>query len=245
LSAVPRIFVPPHGAAWRAGLSLTLPEGASRHLQVLRMQPGDALLAFDGTGGQWQAQVQRMGRKDVDVELLAHEPVERELRVHVHLLLSLTANERMDAVVEKATELGAARITPVLAQRSVLRLSGERAAKRVAHWQGIATSACEQCGRNRVPVIDAIVDADAAWGVEAAQKWLFSLAEDSQAFAQRWLARPSQLALAVGPEGGWSPAEEAKAREAGWLSTHLGARVLRADTAPLAALGLIALNDGL
>jgi 16S rRNA (uracil1498-N3)-methyltransferase len=245
--SAPRIHVPRDGTTpWQPDLELSLPDLAARHVQVLRLQPHDALVLFDGFGGQWQASVAHMGRQSVRATLFRHEPIERELRTQVHVLLSLTANERMDAAIEKATELGVARITPVLAQRSVLRLHGERADKRLAHWRAVAASACEQCGRNRLPVIDAVVDATAAFGqVATSDRWLLSLGEGTQAFAQRWQARPNSVALAVGPEGGWSAHEEQAARAAHWLPTHLGTRVLRADTAPLAALGVIALTEHL
>ena len=133
--------------------SLELPAGAARHVQVLRLQPGDAITLFNGEGGEWTATVEHMGRSDVRVRVGKHHAIEREAALAVHLAVSLMANERMDWLLEKATELGVASIQPLLAERSVLRLSGERAAKKQAHWQGVAVAASEQCGRNRVPVV--------------------------------------------------------------------------------------------
>ncbi|HQQ69439.1 MAG TPA: 16S rRNA (uracil(1498)-N(3))-methyltransferase, partial [Alicycliphilus sp.] len=137
------------------GTQITLPPTAARHVQVLRLQPGDAITLFNGEGGEWAASVTRMGRSDVEVEVGAHAAVEREAKRAVHLVVGMPANERMDWLVEKATELGAASIQPIAAARSVLKLAGERAAKRQQHWQDIAVAACEQCGRNRVPQVAA------------------------------------------------------------------------------------------
>ena len=151
---IPRFHCPEPLAS---GAALALPPTAARHVQVLRLQPGDAIVLFDGRGGEYAATVARMGRSDVDVQVGAHDPVEREAPRAVHLIVGMPANERMDWLVEKATELGVARIQPVAAARSVLKLSGERAVKRQAHWQAIAAAACEQCGRNRVPEVGAPV----------------------------------------------------------------------------------------
>ena len=138
-----------------AGQAITLPPGASRHVQVLRLQPGDAVTLFDGRGGQWQAELLDIGRKLVQARLLAHQALDCELRTPVTLALGMPANERMDSLVEKATELGVAAIVPLLCERSVLRLAGERAERRQAHWQAVAVAACEQSGRNRVPLVHA------------------------------------------------------------------------------------------
>ncbi|PIT72938.1 16S rRNA (uracil(1498)-N(3))-methyltransferase [Limnohabitans sp. B9-3] len=136
------------------GLVLDLPATAARHVQVLRMQPGHTLTLFNGEGGEFIAEVEHMGRSDVRVVVREHLAVEREAAQRVHLAVGMPANERMDWLVEKATELGVYRITPLMTERSVIRLTGERAEKKQAHWQAVAASACEQCGRNRVPVID-------------------------------------------------------------------------------------------
>ena len=156
---MPRFHCP---APLATGLELDLPPGAARHVQVLRLQPGDALMLFNGEGGDFEATVLKMGRSDVRVLVGAHHAIEREAARAVHLLAGITANERMDWLVEKATELGVASITPLVAERSVLKLKGERADKKIAHWQAVAVAACEQCGRNRVPVVHGAVDL-AAW----------------------------------------------------------------------------------
>ena len=136
-----------------AGAALSLPEGTARHVQVLRLQPGHQITLFNGQGGEWDATITRMGRSDVDVTLDAHRPDEREAGRSVQLALGMPANERMDWLVEKATEMGAASLQPLHTSRSVLRLAGERAEKKLKHWQSVAIAACEQCGGNRVPPV--------------------------------------------------------------------------------------------
>ena len=231
-----------------SGQTLALPPGAARHVQVLRLQPGGRITLFNGEGGEFEAVIERMGRSDVDVRIGAHRATEREARRRIHLAVGMPANERMDWLVEKATELGAASIQPLLAERSVLKPKGERAARKQGHWQGIAIAACEQCGRNRVPRVHAPVDL-AAWldalptvaiappapGTTDDERWMLSLAPQAQR-----LPRPADGAGAItllsGPEGGLTLAEEAAAQAAGFLAVTLGERVLRAETAPLAAL---------
>ncbi len=233
---MPRFYCP---APLHTGLALSLPAGAARHVQVLRMQPGDAITLFNGEGGEFDATVTRMGRSDVEVEVGTHHPVEREAARAVHLLAGITANERMDWLVEKATELGVASITPLVAERSVLKLKGERADKKLAHWQGVAVAAAEQCGRNRVPTIHPAVTL-AEWVKKApvGERWVLSLAEGTRPLSQ--LAGTGSVTVLSGPEGGLSPAEEAAALAAGFAPVTLGPRVLRAETAPLAVLAICA-----
>ena len=233
---MPRFYCP---APLQTGLALSLPPGAARHVQVLRMQPGDVITLFNGEGGEFEATVIRMGRSDVDVEVGMHNPVEREARRAVHLLAGITANERMDWLVEKATELGVASITPLMAERSVLKLKGERADKMLAHWQGVAVAAAVQCGRNRVPVIHAAVSLN-DWMKKASpgQRWVLSLSEGTQPLSQ--MPKDEPVTVLSGPEGGLSPTEEACALAAGFAPVTLGARVLRAETAPLAVLAVCA-----
>ncbi|ATA57492.1 MULTISPECIES: 16S rRNA (uracil(1498)-N(3))-methyltransferase [Variovorax] len=226
-----------------AGASLALPPGAARHVQVLRMQPGDTLTLFDGAGGEYAATVERMGRSEVAVMVGAHTQVEREAARAVHLAVGMPANERMDWLVEKATELGVTSIQPLATAHGVLRLSGERAEKKRAHWEAIAVAACEQCGRNRVPVIHP-VQSFAGWlgGAAAADtastRLVLSLAEGTRAVTAVAAETPAtQPALVLsGPEGGLSASEEHDAIARGFAPATLGARVLRAETAALAAL---------
>ena len=236
----PRFFIdrPLH-----AGDTLALPAGPARHVQVLRLQPGTAILLFNGEGGEWGATVSQMGRSDVTVQIGAHVAVDRELPLPVTLALGMPANERMDTVVEKATELGVSAIQPLMCERSVLRLNGERAQKKVAHWQAVALAACEQSGRTRVPQI-APVRALGEWLREppapGLARWMLSLGDARCVGA---MAPPQHGALCLsGPEGGLTPDEESAARAQGFVPVSLGPRVLRADTAPLALLAHLALD---
>ncbi|EHL24785.1 16S ribosomal RNA methyltransferase RsmE [Acidovorax sp. NO-1] len=245
---MPRFHCP---APLATGLELDLPPGSARHVQVLRLQPGDALMLFNGEGGEFEATVLKMGRSDVRVLVGTHHAVEREAPRAVHLLAGITANERMDWLVEKATELGVASITPLVAERSVLKLKGERAEKKIAHWQAVAVAACEQCGRNRVPVVHNAVDL-AAWmrtQVQApaldVQRLLLSLrAGTAPLHTAAALSPPSgPVVFLSGPEGGLSGAEEDLALQHGFAPVTLGPRVLRAETAPLAALAALTLQS--
>jgi len=231
----------------RTGQSLALPDRAARHVQVLRLQPGDTITLFNGQGGEFETTIERMGRSDVQVMVNAHSAVERESRRTVHLAVGVPANERMDWLLEKATELGVASITPLMAERSVLRLKGERAGKKLAHWRGVAIAACEQCGRNRLPLIHEVASlgdwvAALPAPTPAAPRLLLSLRAGTQPLAQVLAACDHTAAVTVlsGPEGGLSPAEETAALAAGFVPVTLGPRVLRAETAPLAVLALCA-----
>lgn len=236
---MPRFHCP---APLATGDALDLPPGAARHVQVLRLQPGDAITLFNGEGGEFEARVTRMGRSEVQVQVGAHHAIEREAPCALHLAVGMPANERMDWLVEKATELGVASIQPLLAERTVLRLAGERAEKKRAHWQGIAVAACEQCGRNRVPPVQApqpLMAWLAAPAAPARRALLLSLAPGARPLREAVAGHGSgagTLVFLSGPEGGLSPAEEAAALAAGFLPVTLGARVLRAETAALAAL---------
>jgi 16S rRNA (uracil1498-N3)-methyltransferase len=240
----PRVFV---ATALQAETALDLPAEAARHVQVLRAQPGDALTLFDGHGGEWRASVVRMGRGAVQVQILEHLSHERELPLAVTLAVAMPTNDRMDALVEKATELGAAAIRPLVSERSVLRLAGERALRRQAHWQGIAVAACEQCGRNRIPTIHPVQSlagwlADLSTAADGEPRLLLGWRE-SRPWAQAMAAQlGASLTLLSGPEGGFAEVEEDIARARGFVTVSLGPRVLRADTAPLAALAAIALR---
>lgn len=241
--------------------SLQLPPSAARHVQVLRLQPGEGITLFDGRGGEWSAEIISMGRQHVEVCVLAHDPVERELPVDVTLVAAMPANDRFDWLVEKATELGATAIEPVQTGRSVLRLSGERAQRKQAHWQGVAVAAAQQCGRTRVPRVGSVrplaeLLAPPPPRTASATPFtpntpntaqlLLSLAE-ARPLAERLhegaAGRVRHWIVYSGPEGGFTPEEEVGLRRQGALPTTLGPRILRAETAPLAVLA--ALGTGL
>ncbi len=230
-----------------SGQVVDLPSTAARHVQVLRMQPGHTLTLFNGEGGEFSAEVQHMGRSDVRVVVGQHRDVECEAAVQVHLAVGMPANERMDWLVEKATELGVHRITPLMTERSVIRLTGERAEKKQAHWQAVAASASEQCGRNRVPLIDAPERLDAWLARQTAQAdvvhGVLSLHASTQPLTvMRANAAQKSWVLLNGPEGGLTDAEDAAARAKGFVALSLGERVLRAETAALGALALLTLT---
>jgi 16S rRNA (uracil1498-N3)-methyltransferase len=254
LALMPRFHCP---VPLASGEMIDLPPGAARHVQVLRLQPGALITLFNGgaaesgrDGGEFDATVTRMGRSEVQVLVGAHHAIEREAPRAVHLLVGITANERMDWLVEKAAELGAASLTPLLAERSVLKLKGERGDKKRAHWQAVAVAACEQCGRNRVPVIHEAVSL-AGWladhasgaqeGPELVTRVLLSLHADARPLRQA-LPASGPVTLLSGPEGGLTPGEEAAALASGFDPVTLGPRVLRAETAPLAVLAALMLG---
>ena len=235
---MPRFHCP---VALAVGAEIELPVAAARHVQVLRLQPGGVITLFNGEGGEHSATVLRMGRSDVAVRIDAHHAVEREPARAVHLAVGMPANDRMDWLVEKATELGVASIQPLHTAHSVLRLSGERATKKQAHWQQVAVAACEQCGGNRVPLVHPVRDLT-AWLASATpiadMRCVLSLAEGSQPLSALTdqSAASASIAFLSGPEGGLSASEDRAARSAGWSPVTLGTRVLRAETAALAAL---------
>ena len=237
------------------GSSLILPEQAARHVQVLRFQPGDGLTLFNGQGngqpgseGEFQATVERMGRSDVQVIVGDYTATAREAGRAIHLAVCMPANDRMDWLVEKATELGVASIQPLMSERSVLRLKGERAEKKLAHWRAAAAAACEQCGRNRLPVIHEAIGlnewlrASMKQEFVAGTRLLLSLQPGTRPLAEAVAnTQGSALTFLNGPEGGLNPTEEGAAIECGFVPMTLGPRVLRAETAPLACLAFLTL----
>ena len=241
---MPRFYCP---APLQPDALLSLPAQAARHVQVLRLQPGQTLTLFNGEGGEFEATVTQMGRSEVQVRIGAHQPQDRAAGRAVTLAVGMPANERMDWLVEKATELGAAALQPLMTERSVLRLSGERAEKKVAHWHSAAVAASEQCGGNRVPQLQP-VSALAGWlasqpAVSAGARLLLSLRPRSPGLREAVapLARDVPITLLSGPEGGLSPAEEEAALASGFVAVSLGQRTLRAETAALAALAALLL----
>ncbi len=244
---MPRFYCP---VPLASGQPLTLPDGAARHVQVLRLQPGDTITLFNagpaqlpgsGWGGEFDATVTHMGRTEVRAVIGEHRQIEREPQRELHLAVGMPANDRMDWLVEKATELGVASIQPLMTERSVLRLSGERADKKVAHWQSVAVAACEQCGGNRVPAVHRVL-ALAQWLASPAmpgRQLLLSLGNDTVPLRQL-AAETGAVLFLSGPEGGFSAAEESAARSAGFGAVSLGSRILRSETAALTALAVLA-----
>ena len=232
---LPRIHI---DQALQAGARVELEPGQAHYIaRVLRMRAGDALILFNGAGGQYPATLEAVGKHAVVVTTGEFEPVERESPLALHLGIAVSRGDRMDWVVQKATELGVHAITPLLSERTEVKLKGEREAKKLRHWQQVAISACEQCGRNRLPVVHPLQPLqDWCQRVEADARLVLDPEADS---SDPGAAAPASIALLVGPEGGFSAAEIAAAATAGFHSLQLGPRVLRTETAPLAAIALL------
>lgn len=231
--AIPRFFSPDK---LTADAFLPLDEQAARHAaRVLRLREGDLVVLFDGTGGEYPASIAETGKHSVTVRLGAHHARECESALEVTLAQAISAGEKMDFTLQKATELGITRIQPLASERSVVKLSGERAEKRVAHWQGVVISACEQCGRNRIPTVDPIRPYNDWLGDN--QPGLRLMLSPEAEISLCDLPRPDQpVTLLIGPEGGFSASETAAARHAKFTPVRLGTRILRTETAALAAL---------
>lgn len=235
---IPRFHVP---FLLAPGATVDLPAEAAHHaLKVLRVGAGDTLILFDGRGGEWLATVQLAG-KGIRAVLREYFDINREPSVHVNLVQCLAAADKMDFVVQKAVELGVARIQPVAAKRSVIRLSGERMERRVTHWANIASASCEQCGRNRVPEVAPIVDLAQYFAAAIAHNdlRLMFVAPSAELPCIRLseLPRPDvPVTVLIGPEGGFEETEMKAALVAGFRAVSLGPRVLRTETAGPAAL---------
>jgi 16S rRNA (uracil1498-N3)-methyltransferase len=231
---IPRFYV---DEPLRAGASLALPEDAAHHgVHVLRLRSGDDVTLFNGRGGEFAARISSIQRLKVGVDVLEHRTVERESPLRVVLVQGVSSGERMEFTIRKAVELGVAEIRPVLAAASVARPKGERAAARQGHWQKIAISACEQCGRNRVPVVHPLAEIHAV-RLDAGLKLLLS-PQSKTAFSKAAKDAES-VALAAGPEAGFDGKEEVAFLDAGFVPVSLGPRILRTETAALAALAAL------
>jgi 16S rRNA (uracil1498-N3)-methyltransferase len=223
-----------------AGDTRRLPEDVSTHVaRVLRARAGQLLTLFDGRGGEYQAAILEIDRRGVRVQIDLHRPIERESPLRITLLQALARGERMDFITQKATELGVAAIVAWGGERSVVRLDGKALARRCEHWRAVAISACEQCGRNRVPAIDAVGDLASACARADSASLRLLLAPDASRTLTSVVQQASGISLAVGPEGGFSDSELALAAQHGFQTCRLGPRMLRAETAPLAALAAI------
>lgn len=225
------------------GAVVELPAGAARHVaRVLRLEAGAGLILFNGLGGEHEARVESVRRDAVRVRIGAHRAIERESPLQVTLLQGIARGEKMDLILQKATELGVARFVPLTTVRSNVRLTPETATRKREHWQSVVASACEQCGRNRVPQVAAPAPLAAAVQ-DAAGGLKLLLAADDQAAALPALlatrAGSAALVLLVGPEGGLDPEEVRVATLAGFTACRLGPRILRTETAGLAALAAL------
>jgi len=213
-------------------------EAAHYPLHVLRLKPGQAVRVFDGNGGEYPAQVLESGKKSLTLALGGHEASERESPLRLVLVQGISRNEHMDYTVQKAVELGVSEIVPAICERTQHH-AGERLEKRHKHWAGIIRAACEQCGRNRLPRLHPpLLLADwLAWPAQGPRLFL-SPAGQASAFGPSTGSGNGSVALLIGPEGGFSSAEEALILEAGCQPARLGPRILRTETAALAAIAL-------
>lgn len=219
-----------------SGARFTLPPGPARHAaRALRLAEGSLITLFNGSGGEYEARIDRIHKDDVAVSLAGHRAVERESRLRVMLAQGISSGERMDYTLQKAVELGITAIQPLATRRSVVKLAGERSERRVAHWQGVVASACEQCGRNILPPVAQPL-ALANWlGGRADGRLLFLSPHAERRFAD--LPPPDGLdTLVAGPEGGFEADELAALDAARAIPVRMGPRVLRTETAALAAL---------
>jgi len=223
------------------GASLDLPDQPAHHAaRVLRLGAGDALTLFDGSGGEYEARVVAIARNRVTVSVGAHHARERESPLAVTLVQGLSGSDKMDFIIQKSVELGVSTIQPVLTGKSVVRLSAERSRSKVAHWRRIAIAACEQCGRNRIPEVRGpIAPRDYCALPEAIPTRLLLSPRGEARLPDIALAAGSAVVLAAGPEAGFSPEDETLLVSAGFVPVRLGPRVLRAETAALAALAAL------
>lgn len=234
---ITRVFVP---EPLQVNQEVALPDAAVRHVvRALRLQSGDPLVVFDGRGGEYAAELVRAERSAAWVRTLAFHAREAESALEITLVQGISRGERMDYAIQKAVELGVHHIVPVFTDRSVVQLKGERADKRQTHWQAVAASACEQCGRNRVPNLH---------GPQSLSSWLEAWSGDNHGLALSpaaphsltELTKPERpITILIGPEGGLTEDELQRAIGCGFSAVRLGPRVLRTETAAVAALAAI------
>jgi 16S rRNA (uracil1498-N3)-methyltransferase len=234
----PRQYV---AARLHSGASVELDEPAAHHIaRVLRKQVGDALVLFDGTGGEYEASIAAIERRAVRVAVAAHNAVEREALLAVRVVQGVSAADRMDFTVQKAVELGAFAIQPVLCERSVVRLDASRVSSRVEHWRRIVIATCEQCGRNRLPEVRAAIRvADYCAHPDPVEPRFLLSPETERRMSDAAAGIRDTAVIAIGPEAGFSPAEEALFLRAGFAQVRLGTRILRTETAAPAALAAL------
>ena len=229
---MPRFYLP---TALAPHTTLNLPDNIIRHIHVLRLNAGDSITLFNGTGNDFAATLQEIGKRHAQCHITAQRQPENESPLKITLVQAISSGERMDFTLQKSVELGVRAIQPIISERCVVRLSGERADKRVQRWQDIVIAACEQSGRSIVPTVLPIVSfSDYLRQMPPELHLMMSL---RRATTLRDITpAPQTLRLMIGPEGGWTPAEEQAALAAGVQTITLGKRVLRTETAAMAAM---------
>jgi 16S rRNA (uracil1498-N3)-methyltransferase len=234
---MPRFYFP---EALSIGAIVALPDHVAHHVQVLRLAVGAHVTLFNGEGGEYTATLTEIGKKRAEAEVKTFSPREVELPYAITLAQALPQASKMDEIIQKAVELGAAGIQPLAAQRCVVKLSAERAEKKLAHWQGIIVSAAEQCGRNRLTNLAEPADFE-HWIVQQDLHKRILLSPRAEQSLSDWARHhpPQAATIMIGPEGGFSDKEELAATTHGVLSLSMGTRVLRTETAGMAALAAI------
>lgn len=234
--SIPRIYLPQPLAS---GTTVQLDARAQRHaVRVLRLQAGDSLILFNGEGGEYHATLEDSRREGAQVSLREFNDRERESPLDIALLQGVARGEKMDLILQKAVELGVSRVVPLATERSQVKLSGERLDKRMQHWRGVIIHACEQCGRNRLPELAELQDLNAVLAAHGPGR-LGLLLDPTADRGPHGLAGTRALSLLIGPEGGLSASERDQARSAGFQGVRLGPRILRTETAGLAALAAL------
>lgn len=223
-----------------AGTNIDLPKETSRHIHVLRLSEGNEIVLFNGKGGEYPARITCLDRSKTSVEILSHDPCEVELPYEITLAQALPEAGKMDWIIEKAVELGVSAIQPLAAQRSVVRLNAERIEKRLARWQTIVTAASEQCGRNTLMKINEPLDFNSFIENSKERTRVMFTPRATQPLAN-WTRQqiPQPLIVMIGPEGGFSPQEEELAIQNGVIPLSIGPRILRTETAGMAAVSAI------
>jgi 16S rRNA (uracil1498-N3)-methyltransferase len=237
----PRFFYPD---TLGKGAEVRLPDEAAHHaLRVLRLAAGETVTLFNGRGGEYESRITRTHGSEVWAKTVAYADPMRESPVELVLGQGVSSADRMDLTLQKSVELGVAAIQPIAAERSIVRLSGERAARRIEHWRNLVISACEQCGRNLIPEVAAFATLPDWLGQMPAKsapgELRLLLSPAAQTSIRNLPAKATRIVLLAGPEGGFSPAEVAAALSRDFLAVRLGPRILRTETAALAALAAI------
>lgn len=230
---MPRFYL---ADALQPGQNISLPENVIRHLQVLRVREGEEITLFNGNGHSYPTRLLSLAKRQAVAEVLSEQTADNESPLAISLIQAVSSGERMDFTLQKSVEMGVTEIFPVSSARSIVKLSGERAEKRQERWQEIVIAACEQCGRNRIPTVHPLLPLSQRLQQlpQSDVRLLMGLHHPTSLKAIQ--PAPQRITLMIGPEGGWSPEEETAAFQTGFQSILLGKRVLRTETAALAAI---------
>jgi len=232
----PRLY---HDGPLSPGAMIDLSERAARHVQALRLRVGNPITLFNGDGTEWEATLTLISKRSTVASVGGRSAVDRESPLEILLLQGVCASDRMDLVLQKATELGVTAIQPLVTSRSIVRLSSERQERRQIHWQNVVIAACEQCGRNAIPDVAPGIEFTAMLAQLPGDGSRLLLSPDGSTNLRSLSAPPQRLTLLIGPEGGLAPDERMLALAAGFVPIRFGPRILRTETAPLAALAAL------